>query len=760
MRSIKKDVGLGHTIVAAALLAVFGLAQAQGTSTDASTQLTQPTSSVSVGAAVANGDSYSRSLFGQYNGLREHDSNLLLDFDYVKRDSATGTWTIVHGRDLGLDTPELGFTYDRQGDWKLGLNYEQIDFHDPYTINTGMQGAGSTTPSIVVLSAPGTGQDVNLELKRKRLGVNVDKWITSALQLQVNFKDEDKTGAVEWGRGFACGSIYPTGTWNGAGNACSGAAGHQWALLMLPQPVDSRTDQIEAKLNYHTSKLFLTGGYYGTFYRDNVGNLTPNMSGVTNYYNIAGNPTALDPGFAATLGSPMALWPDNQAHQFYLDGTYAFTQRLRSTFNLSYEHATQDDSFSSMGLIGAPPGVNSLNAVVDTTRAQFGLTAQPIPKLSLVADLRYENRDDKTPVQCYSAEPANTPENNCPGVAASATESLWTNSPISNHKIIGKLEGTYQLPAHLRGTLGIDYKSVNRDLPVSTYNVIGLTALREKTEETTYRGELRRTFSDTFAGSIGVAHSRRTGSDWYLAENGPTVSSSALAAANTSGALPYYLLDRTRDKARATAEWTPTDRTSLQAVLEYGRDHYDSPIYTGMQGSNFNLYSLDATYQISYKWSLTGYVSRTDQTMQVNQPSTGDYRMGMRDREDAVGVTLAGKPIERLEVGANLAYINDQYSYNESMGPAASAANIALLQQTGGLPDVTFRETRLNLYGKYALDKHSAVRVDLLHQEDKLDEWTWGYAGVPFTYSDNTTVLLDPNQKVTVLMARYIYSFR
>ncbi|MDA8109661.1 MAG: MtrB/PioB family outer membrane beta-barrel protein [Betaproteobacteria bacterium] len=94
------------------------------------------------------------------------------------------------------------------------------------------------------------------------------------------------------------------------------------------------------------------------------------------------------------------------------------------------------------------------------------------------------------------------------------------------------------------------------------------------------------------------------------------------------------------------------------------------------------------------------------------------------------------------------------------MGPTASAANVNFLALSGGLPDVTFRQTRLSLFGKYALDKNSAVRVDLIHQNDRLNEWTWGYAGVPFTYADNTTITLNPNQRVTVLMGRYIYTFR
>ena len=733
---------IGRTLIALALFAAFTSARAQ----DDLANITQPSSSVSVGVSAASGDEGDRSIFGEFNGLRKNDNNLLLDIDYAKRDEKTGTWTILRGRDLGLDTPELGFTINRQGDWKFSADYEEIVKHSIRTINTGLLGAGTTTPTVSVLATPGTGQDVNLELKRHRLGLNFDKWINPSLQIQVSFKNEDKDGARLWAKGFTCGNIYGGGTWNGYG--CTTLGGNQYAFLMLPEPVDSRTDQLEAKLNYSSGPLFLSAGYYGSFYTDNNGTVTPGGTVGPNYYPLysATTPTAIDSGLAAVLGQPMALWPDNQAHQLYVDGTYAFTQKVRSTFNLSYTRATQDESFASMGLTGAPVGVSSLGAVVDTTRAQFGLTAQPMRKLSVVANLRYEDRADKTPVEYYNYEPPGT--------------SPWTNSPISHHRLTGKLEGTYQVATNMRGTLGVDYESINRDLPVVTDELGGVTAVREKTQETSLRAGLRRAFSESFAGSINLVHSSRTGGDWYLASTKTTVSDAQLAATTTTGgALPVYLLDRKRDKARVTAEWTPSDRLSLQFVLEDGRDRFDAPIYTGVESADAKLYSLDASYAVSDNWKLTGYLSRSDQTMQVNQPNTGDYRMALRDLNDTLGIGLTGKASSRLDLGANLACIYDRNIYDQSMGPTASSGQ-AFLAASGGLPDVTFRETRLNLYGKYALDKRSSVRVDLVHQRDALNEWTWGYAGVPFNYADNSTVTLNPNQRVSLIMARYIYSFR
>jgi hypothetical protein len=63
----------------------------------------------------------------------------------------------------------------------------------------------------------------------------------------------------------------------------------------------------------------------------------------------------------------------------------------------------------------------------------------------------------------------------------------------------------------------------------------------------------------------------------------------------------------------------------------------------------------------------------------------------------------------------------------------------------------------LSLFGKYALSKRSAVRVNLVHQRARVNDWTWGNNGVPFAYSDGTTVTQNATQKVSFIGVTYIY---
>src|SRR5512141_51776 len=94
--------GFSQTLIALALLAAFGPAQAQEGSVSEGW--------VGVGAGYASGDSKDRARFGLFNGLREDNWYPLFDFGYMNRDSASGSWTTFTGRNLGLDSREAAFT--------------------------------------------------------------------------------------------------------------------------------------------------------------------------------------------------------------------------------------------------------------------------------------------------------------------------------------------------------------------------------------------------------------------------------------------------------------------------------------------------------------------------------------------------------------------------------------------------------------------------------------------------------------------------
>ena len=756
MKNCKQIPGFTQTAVALAVLAAFGPARAQDIG-----ELTAPGNSISVGVGAASGDEKDRARFGMFNGLRKQDYHGLFGFSYLDRDAASGRWFTVEGRNLGLDNREASFSYRRLGDLKLWGEYSELVRHDPRTINTGLVGAGTTTPTVVGLATPGSGSELNLELKRKSVSLNAEKWFGGALQLEANFKNEEKTGARFWGTAFSCTATSVVGCANT--NAAGTISGN--AFFMLPEPVNSTIRQLDLKLNWSRGPLKLSGGYYGSFYTNANGSMTPTIPN-TGLVNILGNPATggLDPILRTVLGYPVALWPDNQAHQLHLAGNYTITPKTKLNFKYAYTHATQDEDFLSMGLAGAPAGRSNLGGVLDMTKAQVGFSSHPLDKLHLHGDLKYEEKDNKTPVALYNAYGTRP----------------FTNTVGSPKKLDGKLEASYRLPANYSVTGGVFYEHEDFGQFTPTSNVAGITGIRQELEETGYRLELRKSMSETLNGAISYQSADRKGdSPWlkpYAIGNNPPQPNTGVFEAsadctsatvggiqnaciyNRTGIFPFLFMDRNRDKVKLMANWSPSDRLSLTFFVEDGKDKYSAPTEHGLRDTGMRMYSVDAAYALSDAWKLNGYLSRGEQTTNAGH-STG-YDAALKDTADSFGLSLNGKLSARFRLGADLMYLDDVLMYKQSYDPLSSVNNQVFLNTVGGLPDVTYRVTRLKIFGEYALDRTSYVRVDLVHQNSKFNEWTYNYNGTPFFYSDNTTLNAKQDQSVTFVGASYVYRFR
>ena len=803
MKTITQTHGLRRSVLALALLAAFGPVLAE----DDVAHYIKPDSTATIGLAGASGNAADRAIFGQYNGMRERSVYELFGLDYISRDDATGTWLMIKAANLGLDTRELSLLYAKQGHWQYLAEYEEISRVSPRTINTGMTGVGTPNPVVSRLATPGGGANVDLETKRKRTGLGFEKWLLPSLQFEASVKNEEKSGARLWGIGYDCAS-YICGT--SSTTQMNQTNFVKNALLMLPEPVSASTRQMDTRLNYHTSKLLLSAGYSGSFYRNDYGSIkavVPNLFntglGVAQPgYPAVGNNIISGGGTSLqnVLQLPVALPPDNQAHQVYLTGSYALAPKTKANFKYAYSRATQNDSFAGMGLTGAPAGVGSLNAKVVSHLAQVGLSSRPFAPLSLTANLRYEDKKDKTPSALYNLVPLAVVPATTPG-SVTRVGGFWNNNKVSMSRLGAKLEASYRLASAWRATLGADYNALERNVPTSIAEekVGGVGPLRAKNNETGWRAELQRSMSDKLNGSLSYSSSRRSGSEWtslsLLNPATPGTSASNLALINTycGGAacygqqmpaesilglsantpFPVSLTDVERNKWKLSGDWTPTDSVNVQLVLEEGRDRNMAPFNPvaggkGWRDTGVSLYSLDVGYAMSETWKLTAYASHGDQTLKVNH-STG-YMADLINRNDSAGLGLAGKFGSAIDVGATLSYVKDvnRYGLAANTGTsgilpapltvvAPSAANLA--QVAIGLPDATFSQVGLKVFGTYALNKHADLRMDLVHQRVRLVEWTWGYNGVPFVYADNTTVHMQERQRVTLLGMSYVYKF-
>jgi MtrB/PioB family decaheme-associated outer membrane protein len=684
-----------------------------------------------VGAGVLDGERSDRALFDQYSGMPKDSSVAgMLGFDYSLRQEATNNWVDFQGSDLLGDTRELNLVWKRPGDWKITADYLGLVRNEPNLVNTGLVNLGSTTPQVTALpGAAGTGANVDLQTKRSKLGVGYTKIISPRMQLVVDLKTEEKKGSRLFGIGMNCPTVYdPT---------CLGTTGISvgWATLMLPEPVDSNHSQIEARLSYALEKLRFSVGYYGSFYRNANASLNPVVAG--NLYNPVSTLLPVSPGLLGYLNQAVALPPDNQSHQLDVSGNYNFTDTTRGTFKLAYSTASQDDGFVAASL----PGTSSLGGRVNTSLVQLGVTSRPMPKLSLVADVRHLNKDDQTPILAY----------NIAGVTP------YTNQSLSNEKTSAKLQANWQFNPDYRGSLGLDYALIDRGVFTPTSAVAGITALRETTEETGLRAELRRRMSESLSGAISLSSSKREGSTWLKDNSGLGVSPVTNLAdpALVNGIYMPTLTDRQRDKVKLYADWLPNKDWSVQFSAEEGTDKYSSPSAYGLKDTRMSQLSVDWSYAVSFRLQLNGYASMGAQTF--NQSRYAGYNMAFDNSNTSFGLGFTSKPNNQLEFGGSLSFVDDVSKYAQSLDATADAYTVASLAASGGLPDITFRQTALKLFGRYALDKKSAVRVDFVHQNSTYNDWGGGYSDVPYTYSDGTTLGQKSDQNVNFIGVTYIY---
>jgi len=721
MSTIKHALKL--TTLSIALMPAYGSVLAQDATVD---ELTKPDSSVSIGVGNWSAD---RPRQGQYDGMRDQGTYGLLDADVVKRNDATGTWLKLKATNLGLDTREIRGDYDRQGSFGAFLEYGKTPRDNPYTINTGLQGIGTTNLTVGTNLGSFAKSEVNLGTTREMTRLGGYDTIFPGLEFKVDFKNEKKEGTRQTGWGSAA--------------------------LFSVEPIDSTIRQLEAKLQYTGQKLQLSGGYYGSWYDNANPLILEKLNGVTG-------------GTSASFNSitPLSQALSNQAHQIFLDGGYAFSPTTRGTFKLAYSIATQDEHLPSYDLAGAnAPFIDApshLDGRVDTTLLQLGINSKPMPKLSITGNLRYYDVNDKTPLNGFVGT-------NATGVAT------VFNTPQSFTTTSGKLEATYRLPQNFNLTGGVDYSSQDRSYPtVGTQYV----PFRAEVTETTYRLQMRRSLADSLNGELAYLRSDRSGSTKYA----PATYSNTL----NNQINPLNVADRQRDKWRAKLDWDPTDRFSLQFRADLSQDTYpDNGRAYGLKDGSSETYAIDGTFSFSEDWKLSAWYSydlTKARDISYRSASTGSAdaikETHLKDVGDSLGLSLRGKLTSKLEANLGLDWSRTTSSTPQDFA-LSGAGTTYPTGSTGPVPDIRTNLLRLKLDAKYSIDKASEVRFDFIHERWHSDNSTLDFAnGSPFAYYsglqtctgcvgagytgvvDGTTVTANATQSSNFVGVRYIYRFQ
>ena len=458
-------------------------------------ELTHKKSTIEAGVQGVSDGSWK---YGQYNGLPNSGPYAIGNFDingggaYNSNDATR--WRLT-GKNIGLETREFTGEYKDQGKYKLNFGYDEITQYKQGTYQTPYIGAGGnelflppnwqypTTANNMRTLTPtdlAAFQGVELSTKRRRFDGGFSFFLNNEWEAKASMRHEEKNGV---------GTI--------------GAPIVATRSVILPNPISQSTDQINASLNFTGEKAFGSLAYYGSIFHNDYSSLI--------FQNAYGAPSSSNP-----LYGQMSTMPDNQFHQFTLNGGYNFSADTKLVGSGGYGRNWQNENFlpystSTMAM----PAQSSLNGAVDFKNVNVKLTHKATKDLNFAASYKYDERENLTSVHTYQFPDADS---------SGAGTNFRNNTPFSRRVQTGNLDANYTIAKGHNLKLGYEVQSIDRWCNGTWTSCVDSATTLENIGKIDYRGNP----IDKLTTNLGYAYSNRSAYNYnqdtaYLASfQGPT----------------------------------------------------------------------------------------------------------------------------------------------------------------------------------------------------------------------------------------------
>lgn len=759
---------LGALIVAAFMTTTNAANDSNETNKDdVLTELTRPQSKIEIGAGSLSDSSFAA---GNYTGLDKQGGFLIGNIDLRGSEYGYGNsgddktrWRLT-GSNLGLSSRSLSGEYGRQGAYRITFGYDEIPRLRSDSYQTPFLGAGSanlTLPAGFVRGADtgamstlaATMQSFDVRVKRQRSEVGVSYWLARDWELRASLRNDDSEGAKLRGAEF-------------------GSNGGNPRTVLLPEPINSSTQWLDASLAFSGDSHRFTFSYHGSLFKNNVGSVT-----WQNPYSSApwvGGASGLPANFPL-LNGQTGVAPDNQFHQLAASGSYDFSTNTRLTLTGTRGRMTQNDAFLpytiNPGLATTALPRASLDGLVETTFLNAKLSMRPVRNLSINASLRHEDRDNKTPRSEYIYVGGDI---QLQPPAGSNSDRIRTNLPRSRRHGQMTLDADYRFTSDTAIKAGWDHDDVRRTFAEVWHST-----------ENTYRLELRRTGTGPWTANASYALLVRRGTPYlynipFLASYTAAAYLSGLAAANGCMVLidcirnlplqsKFFMADRDRERSRLMVGYLPDAAFSLQARVDANRDRYPRSAYGVTDARSWSA-SADLGYVLSDDLSATLFYTFEDQRSRersrqilgantaVMSSADADWLNQWVDKTSSVGFGMRYQGLlgGRLELHADAIAVRGRTPISTTVGPAVPAAQ----NPATALPELIAHSGNINLNARYAVDRRGTVRLNYFYR--RLNSADWAYqqvAGATLTNAIGTNEV-PPRFSIHGVGASYIRSFR
>jgi len=628
-------------------------------------KVSERSADLTVGAAYVSDSS---AKFGEYRGLGDEGGYAIADAEASYRGD-DARYAEVTAKDLGLTRRKVRVEAGKQGGYRVYLDYSQLPRLDQDTGRTPYRGVGSgvlslpedwvpadTTEGLSALRSSLRGLDLEQKRKRTEAGGSIrglGNW-----ELSGRFRQELKDGKKSLG-------------------AAIGPAFGVARAVILPEPVDYKTDEVEVKATYARKGLQAELGYFGSFFTDNNRSLTWQ------------NPFAAadDPDGAGRLALP----PDNQFNQISGSLGYDLRKDTRITANLAFGRMTQDESFLPFTInpdLQRPLPRSSPDGKVNTRLVDVKILSRPLERLRLSGEYKFNERDNDTPQAEYDY------------VVADSIDSLVsrTNLPYGYRQNLFRAEGGYELPRRSDLSVGVEHDRFER-----SYQEVG------RTNENSVWANLKSSPHERIDLRLGYEYRDRDNDSYSLVTE--------IVPSQNPFMRKFYMADRKRNKATAgfTARVSPAWALGLSA--DYSDDDYADSLLGLTEGEDYSA-TLDASY--SPRRGFAAHAFYTRQKIKSKQAgsqtfSTPDWSAKTTDSFDTVGAGIKWTLLaDRLDVAVD-------YVYADSDGSIDIDSDVGAIEP---LPDFKTRRHTLSLNATYRLKEDMDLRLGYLYERYRSDDWT------------------------------------
>jgi MtrB/PioB family decaheme-associated outer membrane protein len=634
--SEKMAVSVLSLAVQGALIAMF--AMPAHAADEETVFVNRPANVIEFGVNSVSADS---AKFGEYSGLDTKNWGAVAGFDirggaaYEGNDSVS-RWQ-VKGVDLGTTSRSLESTVSNQGQWSIGLGYDELRHNISDTFQTPQQGtmggnAFTMPANFGAISGAGAATGVaytrsmtaaqlatfhteKVGTTRKNSTFSAGLAFNEQLGLQFEFNRLDQSGAKLMAVGTS-GGVRLNGTAATKNSASSTKAANVefinvWraeAVNVVMNPTNYKTDTFNLSLNWAGEKGYLTGGYYGSIFTDGFSSLT-SENALTNL--TTGPALCVTSGTCGFQSTMMSTAPNNSLHQLNLNGGYAFTSSTKLTSSLSYGRNTQNSSFISgqPEIVSSP--LTSLNGLVVTTHADLKLTNKTTKDLTLSAGIKYNVRDNRTSSNLYQYYAINSVETAAANSTTANKVDAAANAPYSTKRTQIELAADYRLAKSQNLRVALERDSITRSCnsyamsanclvnPGNTENKFDLSYRLKALDAVSFNAGY--TYADRTAEFDGNAITPLAGLD--VPTGGLDVNGQ-----NFPGYIAYPYAARKQNLVKMGVTWQATEKLDFGLNGRYASDKYDAAL--GVQDGTSKGINLDATYTYAEQSSVSAYYSQ------------------------------------------------------------------------------------------------------------------------------------------------------